>query len=1336
MVLGNPRKVSGIKFKIASPETIMAHSWGEVSNSISFNIKNNQPNLNGLFCPKIFGPLNTNECLCEKPTINKSLKCEICGVDFGLGKYDTRSRFGHISLNVPVVHTLFYKSDPNVIAILLNKTEDFVRKLVNCNLHLVVESYIEGMEIGQVITSDEYKKFWRAGIKALTGGAAMLDLLSKVNLEELRCLLLEDYSTFTSEEMLGKLDENLEIVNGFINGNVSLDSLIIRLLSVLPVGLRPMYVLEGDKTINSDLNELYNQVIIENDALSFVLNNINEGLFVAFDDYVGCLANLQSAVDALIDNSSSSDESVGYNVGALKSLTEILKGKRGRFRYNILGKRVDYSGRSVIVPGPDLLLDECEIPEVMALELFEPFICAKLMLKDGITTELSAKIKMKNDQKLTHKILNEIIKYCPVLLNRAPTLHKLNIRAFWIKLTTERVIRLHPLLCSGFNADFDGDQMAVHVPLSLQARMETISLLMAWKHVLHPAHGDPCILPSQDMILGLYYMSLTSGVKKNVCLYSYLEVHRVLENRMVGLHDKVKFVIKRDVFITVLSTPGRLLISEAVPSKCKFLYEWSFPNLDKRAVSELVDLVWKTCGNLAMIKFCERLMTLGFKYSTKSGISISMIDLVMSTGKKILLRNMRKRVTKLWSSLFLKDKAQQNVPISNQPIFWPIWQKLLVDIYNSVNFEFHHKRNQWSGIKVMLDSGARGTWSQVGHLIGAKGNIIGLNNEPCEMPILRSYIEGLNLIQFFCCSFSSRRGLADASLKTADSGYLARKLVEVSRECLIGELDCNTTSGLRIDLDMDLDFVKNRLIGRFLFEPISVNGILIAKHNELITNNNIENILTNCGNNLSIRSPLTCCSRSGCCKFCYGIELGSGRVAKYGDSVGVLAAQSISEPGTQLTLRTFHNQFNHKKKIVVENMHNCLTSSFSGRVIIKNLSCIYSEALGTIVTNTNCELLVQQNNIEVMRRILIRGTILLVSNNANVGVDTILCFKSMVDGEYVSLIRGVVVFKNLIYNINMFKNVNKGVTTTSTHFKAFDRYKNLLPMFCLKVNDHLSLNCFGFNQKRVNLLIWPKKLVNTFDILLETPKERLKLTVPTKGETSTKLSKMFEDIVNEDDCAVLARVNGCLRYGNISTGDSSYVLDSQIKTQKPIIYHLHKDDVVVGNNQMLKRGDCIVIGEPNFREYAEVYGFNQFFNYFINVVQEIYKSQGVIVNSKHIEVILKQMVNIVTAFESEDLPLELMKSLKWPEVSRSNSIALMLGMKPAVFTRRIIGINELCSNWTSILSAISFQGSIKPLIKPLIVGGFYDVGGIKDSLILGKLPPFGTGFLCRFRKLI
>ncbi|PIM96233.1 DNA-directed RNA polymerase subunit beta' [Candidatus Hodgkinia cicadicola] len=1333
-MLKDSKKVSGIKFRIASPEAIMAHSWGEVSNSESFNIKTNKPNLDGLFCPIIFGSINTNECLCKKPTINEGSKCKICGVDVGLGKRAVRSRFGHISLNVPIVHTLFYKSDPNVIAILLDKTEDFVKDLVNCNLHVVVESCIEEVKVGQVITSDEYKKFWKAGIKALTGGIAVLDLLSKVNLKELKRLLLKHHDESTSEEVLEKLNEKLEIVNGFINGDVSLDLLVIRLLSVLPVGLRPMFVLEGDKMINSDLNELYRQVIVDNNVVSSVLSSMEKDSFIDFNEYVGCLANLQSAVDDLIDNSSNSNKSTGYNVGSLKSLTEILKGKRGRFRYNILGKRVDYSGRSVIVPGPDLLLGECGIPEVMALELFEPFICAKLMLEDGITNEHLAKIKMKKDYRLTNKILNEVIKYCPVLLNRAPTLHKLNIRAFWVKLTTERVIRLHPLLCSGYNADFDGDQMAVHVPLSLQARLETISLLMSWKHVLHPAHGDPCILPSQDMILGLHYMSLTSGVEKDVWLYSYLEVHKFLENRIVGLHDKVKFVISGDVSITISSTPGRLLISEVVPIKCKFLYEWSFPNLSKQLISELVDLVLKTCGKKAMVRFCKRLMALGFKYSTQSGVSISMIDLVMPAGRKILLRNIRKHITNLWPNLFLNNKTQQNGSISDQDTFWSIWQKLLVDINNSVNLELQHKRNQWSGIKIMLDSGARGTWSQVGQLIGAKGNIIGLNNEQCKMPILRSYIEGLNLIQFFCCSFSSRRGLADASLKTADSGYLTRKLVEVSRECLIGELNCKTTSGLRIDLDMDLDFIRNRLIGRFLLKSIYVNGILIAKRNELITNNNIRNILNNCGNSLWIRSPLTCYSRSGCCKLCYGIDLGSGRLVKYGDSVGMLAAQSISEPGTQLTLRTFHGQSNHKKNTVVGNIHDCLISAYSGTVIIKNLSCVYSESLGTIVVNTNCELLVQQNNVVVFSQILTRGTNLLVSNNTNVGVGTILCFKNMVDGGYISLTKGIVVFKNLMYNVNVFKNVDKTGITLNTNFKLFDRYKNFLPLVCLKVNENLLLNCFGFNQKKVNLLIWPRKMVNTFDILLEEQRKRSSPVVSTEEETLTRLSKMFEDNVDGDDCAVLANVNGCLRYGNIGTDDGSYVLDSSLKTQKPIVYHLHNDDVMVNNNQMLKRGDYIVMGRPDLKEYAEIYGFNQFFNYFINVVQEIYKSQGINVNSKHIEIILKQMVNVVTTLEPGDLLLDPIKSLKWHEMSRSNSVALMLGLKPAVFVRRIIGINEICSNWTSILSAISFQGSIKPLIKALIIGKSYDVTGIKDSLIFGKLPPFGTGFSYRFHK--
>ncbi|PIM94895.1 DNA-directed RNA polymerase subunit beta' [Candidatus Hodgkinia cicadicola] len=1334
-MLENPKDISSIKLTIASPEAIMAHSWGEVFNPVGSDVKTNKPNFNGLFCPKIFGPVNANECLCEEPTFDRTWICEVCGVDLSITNHDVRSRFGHISLAVPVVHPLFYKSDPNVIAILLDKTDGFIEDLTNCNLHVVIESSSDELDSDQIITTDMYRELWGSKSKILTGGTALSYLLSKINLKMIKQSMLEMNRSVLSEDVLEGVNKRLEIVNGLIDGDIQPDLLMIRILSVLPAGLRPMVILDEDKLVSSDLNELYKQVIIGNNIVSLMLDEIEDGSDVDFDDYLIALRDLQLVVNALIDNSSGADKPMHYNVGALKSLTESLKGKRGMFRSNILGKRVDYSGRSVIVPGPDLLLNECEIPRVMALELFDPFVCSKLMLRRGIETESEAKYILKHDRTLANEILDEVVKYCPVLLNRAPTLHKLNIRAFWIKLTNERVIRLHPLLCSGYNADFDGDQMAVHVPLSFQAKMECSLLMMADKHVFHPAHGDPCILPTKDMILGLHYMSLTSNVEKNICLQSFSQVHRLLESGIVGLHDKVKFITKGGSVNTITSTPGRLLISEAVPVKCRFLYEWSFPNLSKQMVSDLVGLVRKHYNSQVMVLFCEHLMALGFKYSTRSGLSLSMVDFDVPSIKNSLIKKMRTVVTSTWPNLFRGDNKQSNVSTNNRQSFWSIWPKLLRDIHSGIESELHCKESKRVGIKLMLDSGARGTWSQVKQLAGAKGDIIGLDNQRCGIPILNSYSEGLSLIQFFCCSFSSRRGLADTSLNTASSGYLTRKLVEVTRECVIGKSDCRTTFGLKVMLVIEKDFIKNRLIGRTLMKPIHSNGIIITKANELITDDNIRTILDHCGNDLWIRSPLTCQSKTGCCKLCYGIDLGSRRIVKDGGSVGILAAQSISEPGTQLTLRTFHGKHDSKEDTGVEGIRGCLSAPLSGVVRLTNISCVCFRSEITVV-GTKCRLAIEQDNMEVWGLVLKRGTTLLVTNNTNVSVGSILCFNNMVDGRCISLASGIIKLRNLIYGINVVKVMEGGLTMAGRDINSIEFNKGRSSSVCLDVGGGLILDHFVPSEIKINLLVHSSKKVNVFDVLSEVRDNRQDSIVSDEGEAFTKLSRMFEGNIEENDCVVLANTDGCFKYGNKKPNDNVFVLDPSSSTKRPLVYHLQQNVAVVEDNKRVTKGASIVLGEPSLQEYIDVYGFDRFFNYFINTVQEIYESQGVSVNSKHIEVVLKQMVDIGYVLESGDLPIPVGKNLKWCELSKINSIATTLGMKPAVFVRKIIGINEICLNWTSALSAISFHGSTRSITKATISGKPCDVSGIKDSIILGKLPPFGTGFRYNFIKML
>ncbi len=562
------KNISNLRFKITSPETILSWSYGEICNTDTYD-DNGKPIVGGLFCPKIFGLRRRNECLCPTPNLNNKMICQTCGIYLDTNRFQTRSRFEHINLSTPVMHTLFYKPTPTILAELLNMDVEMVQDIIECKLHVIIWSDLNDYRNGQVISTETYRNMWIRNDRCsvASGGQAIMELLSRVQLNKIKTSLIKETQRTKSEELLDKIKNRLEIVECFISNNIRLEWLVIRILPVLPAELRPMIVLDDDTLANSDLNVLYKNIITVNNNHLVKTNEIKSNSADEFDSYIEGLISLQKVVDDLIDNSSDVDNPNKYNTKALKSLTEILKGKQGRFRHNILGKRVDYSGRSVIVPGPNLSINECSIPRSMAVELFKPFIYSKLMLKSNLNNKKTIKHVLETDIYLTYKILEEVVSYCPVLLNRAPTLHKLSMRSFWVKLTNEKVIRLHPLVCSGFNADFDGDQMAVHVPLSFNARIEATTLLMADNNVMHPTHGDPCILPSQDMILGLYYMSLTSPEHKDICLSSYNEVHKILFLNKINLHTKIKFrTVVNGKITEILSTPGRLLISELVPS--------------------------------------------------------------------------------------------------------------------------------------------------------------------------------------------------------------------------------------------------------------------------------------------------------------------------------------------------------------------------------------------------------------------------------------------------------------------------------------------------------------------------------------------------------------------------------------------------------------------------------------------------------------------------------------------------------------------------------------------------------------------------------------------------
>ncbi len=1282
---------SDIKFDIAMDEIILSLSYGEVYNITPFDLITGKPMLGGLFCPIIFGSVKCNECLCDMPTLEKSSYCKICGVDFTIGQVAARSRFGHIQLAVPVVHTWFHKSASWVLAILLNKPLNVIYGLINCKLHIIDKDISNDYKSGKIINTDTYKELWnnKNFVKVLSGGKAILKLLSGVCLKTLRSFYKNKCKKNNSEDFLNKMSYKINIIDGFINNNINPISIVINVLPVLPFKLRPILILKGKTYVNSGFNGLYNYILKANRDVFEKLEAIKNNKIVDLYEYLNTLIVLQETVNALIYDDNIINKQVSYNSVTLKSLSELLKGKTGRFRNNLLGKRVDYSGRSVIVPGPELLLCECAIPRIMALELFKPFIDIKIQLRYGIKNIDNIKLKVPN---LENVMLEEVVKYCPVILNRAPTLHKLSMRAFWVKLTNEKAIRLHPLTCSGFNADFDGDQMAVHIPLSLKARIEVILLMMSVRNVLHPAHGSPCILPTQDMIMGLYYMSLISNDVSDMCFDSYADVDTALFNKTVSLHTKVKFnVVLNGKCVVITSTPGRLLIMEIIPSKCGFTYEWFKSDFDKNLIFKTIELVYSKCGQHEMIIFCAALMKLGFKYASQSGISFSKNDLVISNYKNMLLNKIRIILSTLYyKSMYDKDK----LAILKRILF-----TVLNKIYDTVDLKVLRCSKNQTPIQIMFNSGARATLLQLRQLMMLRGYVFGFNNEQFEIPILKSYYEGLSFTQFFCCVCTSRRDIIDTALKTPNSGCLTRKLIEATREYIVREFDCGTKLCFDIKPILNISFIKNRLIGRVLARPIVCDNIVIFKRNDIITYDNIGMILDNSVGLISIRSPLICQAKNGVCKLCYGISLGTDKLVELGDSVGVLAAQAAGEPGTQLALRTFHglNDFKYKNKDYGYINKEYLYAPYSGIIKITNLSSVCNP-LGNIITiGMKCVISIFQGNVLIWSQVLPRGVYLIAINNMHVNSGEVLCFNYFFEIDFVSLVNGIILFKNLICDFN-FKKSND----LQLEFIKYDAIDKLnFPFVCLNIGWNKLYCWFSFIAKSESeLLINPGMQVHILNILLKVKIISYDVTFPFSFGGFYKLSRFFENRIILNNRSMISCTTGILRRGNSFGNYVVYIIDSACVAMLPVVYIVYNNEYLLKDNSKINKGQVVLPGEIEFFDYINIYGFNEFLNYFVDIIQEIYESQGVNINSKHIEVILKQMIITV--------PMD-------------NNVN-----KNKLFIKQVIGINDLCLNQLSPLSNISFQGNIKSIVNAIIFNGFSKLTDVKDRIIMGELPFIGV----------
>ncbi|PIM95734.1 DNA-directed RNA polymerase subunit beta' [Candidatus Hodgkinia cicadicola] len=1300
--------VSRIRILLASPETIMSYSYGEVTEAETFDVKTRKAVVGGLYCERIFGPLNC-----------RGLSFDQEGIQEGFIETFQRSRFGHIQLVVPVVHPWFYKTEPDVLATLIGKSIPVLKEIVLCDMHLICKSSRCDYNVGQLIHSDDYLKIRNDvhNVEVLSGGEAISKLLSDVNIKEICNRLELRCSSESSVKALNKLRDKIELIRGLGCNGIKLNWMVLCILPVLPAELRPMVELEEDN-ISTNINDIYRNILMANDEVLAKLDSISRRDDVRFEEYMVSLRNLQGSVDVLFEGTDVGDCKSGYNNHSLKSLTTVLKGKKGRFRSALLGRRIDYSGRSVIVPEPSLNVNECQIPKVIAFKLFEPFILAKLMLGLNVGSEWSARNILKTNPGLNEELIVEILKHCPVLLNRAPTLHKLNIQAFWVKLTNDRAIGLHPLVCAGYNADFDGDQMAVHVPLSMEARLEAVLLMFSSNNALHPAHGGLTLLPTQDMILGLYYLSLVSSEVSDICFSNYSEVVKAVSNRRVNLHSNVRFILKVNGVMTVVkTTPGRLLISGSIPTKCNIIYDVSMPELTRTEVNHLIEFVYKTCGEETVIKFSERLMHLGFKYATLSGISLAYQDLAPSPGKSRILVKM----TKDLGDFIKRRKMNGNNP-NDYGECWNYYKTALERMYLDVDVNIRGSGVNQTSFQMMINSGARGTLGQARQIIGARGMILGFDDEISNKPVFGSYIDGLSLQDLYKLTFSSRKGLIITTLNTSDSGYLTRKLVETVREYVIREEDCHTDVGIDVGMCSDYGLMRSRIVGRILMTAVMVDNKCIIAANELITDENIHKLLEHGKVSIRIRSPITCLTRNGVCRMCYGLSLSTNTLPSLGESVGILAAQSIGEPGIQLTLRTFHGLSSSEKEEEIKPIDWCLTAPCSGFVKIKHIVCICSSSNDIIVTNTKCFMTIFGVNITRSINIT-RGTRLVARNNTFIMAGDVIGIQYSNYNCLISLVEGRIMFENVIVNVNAVVVTGKDTNSRKYWFDLRNNVPWLKPIIIRVGNLRFVCSHNGVYLGRV--VVEPNLEVRGFDeILADKVDDVHNLEHEDQGGLG-RLTELFENRPSEDDSGI-APVSGSLKLANVKSNERVYVLDPNKSSLSPIIYIIDGDGRLYGRN--IRRGSVLSSREINFSSYLEHNDLSKFVDVFISKVQGIYDSQGVDVNSKHIEMILRLMTNWVVITGSKVRDVLEGEEVDWRLVH--NCRKKYGDNKIVDFERILHSINDVASNGSTLLSNIAFQGSSKSLVKAMLVSKYQEFG-IKDSIMFGKLAEIGTGFVRR-----
>ncbi len=1349
-----------IRISIASPEQIKAWSYGEIKKPETINYRTFKPERDGLFCARIFGPIKDYECLCGKykRMKHKDIICEKCGVEVTLSKV-RRERMGHIELVAPVAHIWFLKSLPSRIGLLLDMTLKDLERVLYFENYIVTEAGTSPFREGELLTEAEYleaqEEYGDDVFTAGIGAEAIRDMLAALDLEELRDELRAELAETTSDLKQKKLAKRLKVTEAFIQSGNRPEWMIMTVIPVIPPDLRPLVPLDGGRFATSDLNDLYRRVINRNNRLKRLIELRAPDIIIRNEKRM-----LQESVDALFDNGRRGRAITGASKRPLKSLSDMLKGKQGRFRQNLLGKRVDYSGRSVIVVGPELKLHQCGLPKKMALELFKPFIYSRLHAKGLSSTVKQSKKLVEKEKPEVWDVLDEVIREHPVLLNRAPTLHRLGIQAFEPVLIEGKAIQLHPLVCAAFNADFDGDQMAVHVPLSLEAQLEARVLMMSTNNILHPASGQPIIVPSQDIVLGLYYLSLEKQNEpgEGMVFGSIAEIEHALECGAVTLHSKVKARwTTRDqdgnpVSRIYETTPGRMLIADLLPRKPGVDFELVNKLMTKREISNMIDVVYRHCGQKETVIFCDQIMSLGYFHACRAGISFGKDDMVIPKTKDKLVEQTRELVREYEQQYldgFITQREKYNKVIDAWSKCTDLVAKEMMEHISAVQIDPETKREKpINSIYMMAHSGARGSPAQMKQLAGMRGLMAKPSGEIIETPIISNFKEGLSVLEYFNSTHGARKGLADTALKTANSGYLTRRLVDVAQDSIITELDCGTDKGITVKPVEDAGEVVlslgERVLGRTAAEDVKdpATGDVIVKDGELIEERHAEAINAARVQTVHIRSVLTCETKHGVCSKCYGRDLARGTLVNLGEAVGVIAAQSIGEPGTQLTMRTFH--IGGTAQVAEQSV---MEANQDGTIKFKNENIAKdSEGRMIVMSRNMAVVIVDKDGQELAVHKLSQGARLAVKKGQKVKRGDKIAEWDPYTRPILTEIAGVVEFEDLIEGVSVDEQYDESTGITKRviiDWRASPRGANLKPAIVIKDKkggEVLKLKRGGEARYLLSvdaiLSVSPGDKVSAGDELARIPLESAKTRDITGG--LPRVAELFEARQPKDN-AIIAEISGVVSFGrDYKNKRRVYITpEGEDGEERRVEYLIPKGrHMSVQEGDYIEKGEYILDGNPAPHDILAIHGVEKLAAFLVDEIQSVYRLQGVTINDKHIEVIVRQMLQKVEIEDPGDaswLKGEQVDRIDFEEI---NEALEAKGMKPATGSPVLLGITRASLQTRSFISAASFQETTRVLTEAATYGKIDRLEGLKENVIVGRLIPAGTGgVLRRVRKL-